>query len=270
VSLRAWLVLLAAGVLAAGALAGAGSAAAALPLITVNYSAGCGYTLTVSGLTIDTQSAPGETIPPGPYQVQLLTPLPSASFAPLPQGCVLPEFSLSGPNVSWSSNLANGTLTSDQTTVTLLPSSTYTAVDANHPQTMTFVFSTAATGSSSSLLLPGASTYAVPSAPTSSQSLIGSAIVPYRGSLQATVSAPGRTALLRAGRAVGRLAAGDYEIVVRDASRRSGFALAKAGHRPITITTVAFEGSKTARVDLSAGAWTFSAGSGKPRAFLVG
>jgi hypothetical protein len=253
---------------AAGALAGAGSAVP-IPIMAVNYRVSCSFNLVVSGVTIDTTSAPGDTIPPGQYQVVLTTPLPDASFDPPPSGCTAPSFMLSGPNVNWTSTLQNGELTGDQTTVTLLPSSTYTAVDQNHPSTTQFVFSTAATGSSSSLLVSGTPSYSgTPKAQTQG-SLIGSGIVPFRGSLHAAVAASGRATLARSGSAVTKLAAGKYDIVVKDASKQGGFFIEKAGKNPQTITTLAFEGSKTVEIYLSAGKWTFFSKAGAPISFTI-
>jgi hypothetical protein len=267
-ALRAQALVALAGLVAAGALAGAG-AANPLPIMAVNYRVSCSFNLVVSGVTIDTTSAPGVTIPPGSYQVVLSTPLPDASFDPPPSGCVAPSFMLSGPNVNWGSTLQNGEITGDQTTVTLLPSSTYTAVDENHPSTTQFIFSTAATGSSSSLLAAGASTYSGTATAQTQGGLIGSGIIPFRGSLHAAVTAPGRATLASHGKDVTTLPAGKYDIVVADASNTGGFFLEKAGKKPQTITTLAFEGKKTVEVYLSPGKWTFFSKDGTPTSFAI-
>jgi hypothetical protein len=253
------------------ALAGAAAVdgfAETVPTITVRYAASCGFSVLVSGLTVDTTSAPGMTIPPGPYQVVITTPLPDAQFDPPPAGCMTPSFSLTGPGVSWTSNAIGGLVYGDQTNVTLLPSSTYTAVDANHPQVQR-VFSTAATGSSASLLVPGSSTSAGPATGETQGGLIGSDVIPFRGSLHATVAPSGAAALTAHGRSVSTLEPGTYDIVVKDSSKRGGFFVQKSRKKPQTVTTIAFEGSKTVRVYLSAGTWTFFSRAGKPTRFVV-
>ena len=178
-------------------------------------------------------------------------------------------FSLTGPGVSWSSNLNQARIYSDQTTVTLLPSSTYVAIDANHPGPAQRVFSTTATGSSSSLLVPGQSTSAGPSTAETQDSLIGSAVVPFRGDLQASVTVSGKAALLSGGKAVSTLKAGRYEIVATDRSTRGGFFVRKTSRKPVTITAVSFVGPKKVRVHLSAGIWTYYSTDGKPTQFIV-
>jgi hypothetical protein len=268
-SLRVQAIALLAGLTAGGALAAGGAADGALPVITVNYRVDCTFTITIGGVTVDTTSAPGVTVPPGPYQVQLLTQLPGAPFDPPPGGCVLPAFSLSGPGASWTSNLADGELYADQATVTLQPSSTYDAVDGNHATETLRVFSTTATGSSSSLLVPGSSPTAGPPTAATQQSLVGSSIVPFRGALHVTVAASGKATLESGGKSVDALDAGRYDFVVRDRSGRGGFFVQKAGKKAIAVTTVAFEGSRTVRVYLSAGAWTFFTKVGEPTRFVV-
>jgi hypothetical protein len=267
-SFRLCVSLALAAFLAAGTVGGS-SADTSLPVITVAYGTSCGFSVRVSGLTVETASAPGATIPPGGYEVVITTPLPDAQFDPPPAGCMLPSFSLSGPGVSWTSNVIGGRVYGDETTVTLLPSSTYTAVDANHPQILR-VFSTTATGSSSSLLVPGQSTSSSgPPTAESQGSLIGSAVASYQGALHATVSAAGKAALLSGGAGVSTLAAGLYDFVARDSSRQSGFFVRKGAKKPVAITSAVFEGKKTVRISLTAGKWTFYSTAGKPTKFVV-
>ncbi|HWE80247.1 MAG TPA: hypothetical protein VG265_01235 [Gaiellaceae bacterium] len=268
-SFRLRLSLALAAFLAGGAVVGGSSADTPLPVLTIAYGTSCGFSVRVSGLTIDTSSAPGVTIPPGGYQVVITTPLPDAQFDPPPSGCMLPSFSLSGPGVSWTSNVIGGRVYGDQTTLTLLPSSTYTAVDANHPQVLR-VFSTTATGSSASLLAPGQPTSSSGPAQAETQgSLIGSAVASYQGALHASVAASGKAALLSEGAGVVTLTAGLYDFVARDASRQGGFFVRKGTKKQVTITSDAFEGKKTVRVDLTAGTWTFYSNVGKPTKFVV-
>ncbi len=235
-------------------------------MIQVSYRVDCSMTVMISGVTVQTSSAPGPVFPPGPYDIQVTTQLPDAMFDPA--SCTAAQFSISGPGVSWSTVLQYGGLYTDHTSVVLAPSSVYTAVDANHPAQTTWVFSTAATGSSSSLLVAPTST--LPSVGQTQQSLIGSGVAPYRGALHATVAPSGKAVLESSGKNVAVVEAGRYDIVARDDSKHGGFFVQKASSsKPETITTVAFTGSKTVRVDLTAGKWTFFSKSGAATQFVV-
>jgi hypothetical protein len=260
-----WVGLTAAAV-ASSIVAGSG-AADTVPVIRVAYRLDCTFGITVSGFTIDTSAPPGTPIPPGPYLLQVTSQLPNATFDP--DSCDTAQFSITGPGVNWSTTLKYLGVYNDQTNVTLTPSSTYTAVDANHPSQSIRVFATTATGSSSSLLSAGATTSTGKTSASTDQGLVGSDVVPYRGALHASVASSGAAALLTGGRKVGTLTAGQYDIVAKDASTKGGFFVERGSRKPVTITAVAFTGKKTVRITLTKGSWTFFSKAGKPIAFVV-
>ncbi len=246
-----------------------GSAASPIPIfsttvvIHVTYAPDCTFTMTIDGgITVDNSPAPGVTIPPGPYQIAIRTPLPDADFNPA--FCTGPLFSLTGPDVNFSPNIGGGTgMTAN---VTFSPSTTYEAVDGNRPSLQKF-FTTAATGSSSSLLPP------VPAdtgTGTSTQpDLVGSGVVPMRGSLHASVSPSGAVTLAAAGKKAAKLQAGRYSIVVDDRSAQRGFFVQKRGKSAVAVAGVRFTGKRTVVVNLTAGTWSFYAQASHATPFLV-
>ena len=72
-----------------------------------------------------------------------------------------------------------------------------------------------------------------------SQDVVGSEVVPFRGTLRGGVSASGMLALAYNGKSVGSLKAGRYRIAVTDGSSTKGFVLQKAGHKAIAVTGAA-------------------------------
>ena len=109
------------------------------------------------------------------------------------------------------------------------------------------MFATAATGSSSSLLPPVPASTAAGTGSTQ-PGLVGSGIVPYRGSLTATVPVSGPPTLDAHGKPLATLKAGLYEIVVRETSPRGGFFVEKGHTKPLLIAGVGFTGKRTVQV----------------------
>jgi hypothetical protein len=259
--------------LAAGALAisvVAGNAAvnpifSTAVVIHVAYAPDCTFTMTIDGgITVDNSAAPGVTIPPGPYQVAIRTPLPDAPFDTT--ACIGPAFSLTGAGVNDVPNLAAVNYMGTTQNVTLLPSSTYVAVDANHPPLQKFV-TTAATGSSSSLLPP---IPADTSSGTSTQpDVVGSGVAPLRGSLHASVTQAGVATLDASAKPVATLKAGRYSFLVIDGSPKHGFFVQKHDERAIPLAGARFIGKKTVTMNLTAGTWTFFSRNGRATSFLV-
>jgi len=127
------------------ALALAGSATATvpgIPSIYVEYSPNCTFTMSVDpGTPIAATTAPGPTIPPGTYQVQVLMANPSSGYS-----CGTPVFTLSGPGVSSVTTFPNESILDNHVLPALRPSSTYTAEDENAPAATRVFFTTSATG----------------------------------------------------------------------------------------------------------------------------
>jgi hypothetical protein len=226
--------------------------------IAVTYNPDCSFTVSVAGgAPLDSTSAATSTatIPPGPYQFTIRTPLPDNNW----NGTTCKEafFSMNGPGVTYSAHLGTD-LGPYSATVseTFQPSSTYTFLDATRsgfPVTLT----TTDTGSSTSLL---------PTPPPSTakggsvqQPLVGSDIVPFRGSLDAMVTPSNKTTVMSGKKPVAKVKPGRYSIVVSDDSSSSGLSLQKLHGKMRTLTSAKFKGRRTVSVTLTAGHWTFSA-----------
>ncbi len=263
--------ILLAAALGAAILAGSGAADSPIFSTTVffhiTYRPDCTFTVAIDGGPSMDSTIPGTTtIPPGPYQVSVRTPLPDGTWDT--SACTIAEFSLTGPGVSYSATLGSDLGPYSATyNPTFEPASTYTIVDGNHPS-QPVVFTTTATGSSSSLLPPVPASTASGSGSTQ-PGLVGSGIVPYRGSLTATVPRSGPPTLDTHGDPLATLRAGLYDIVVRDASPRGGLFVQKAHKKAVLIAGVSFTGKRTVQVDLTAGRWTFFSSGGKPVPFVV-
>jgi hypothetical protein len=134
------------------------------------------------------------------------------------------------------------------------------------------VIHTAATGSSTS------GQFAVPSpagkagSGVSNSDIVGSARLPFRGSLAAAVDVRGKLSLTRGGRQVSSLRKGRYTITVVDASAKTGFTLQKVvpSRLRLGLTSAAFVGRRSIGVQLGAGRWTLVSGGRVPtRSFVV-
>lgn len=223
----------------AGSSAGAG--AVTLPSIYVDYSDACTFTMRADGgIALASATAPGPTLPPGLYQLVLTAPK-NAPSCPM-------DFKLTGPGVQLEWDFGGEALDA-MATETLQPSATYVATDVANQARGYVVFSTSASGSSSSLATQ------VPSTATGKgetlPGVVGSDVVPSRGAATATVSGAGRLTLTYRGRRVRSLASGRYRLAVTDASRTAGVAIA-TGTRRKPLTGVAFVGRKTATIVLTA------------------
>jgi hypothetical protein len=256
-----------AALLAVVAVPWAGGSRAALPgipSIYVTYNPDCTFAMTVDGgTTITSTSPPGPTLPPGVYQIQVSMPNPASGYR-----CGAPRFTLAGPGVDSVTTFPYESILDDHVLPALQPSSTYAAEDETAPAATRVYFSTAATGSSTALLAPAPSTTTTSKGMTEPD-IVGSAVVPYRGRLSAAVSAAGRATLTLRTRSVRSLNAGRYDITVADRSPVAGFFVARAGGKPVALTSDAFVGKKTRRVTLTAGRWTFFARAGRTSSFVV-
>jgi len=249
---RVW--ALAAVAAAAGALGGARVGAATLPSLYVDYGDDCVFTMRADGgLSLAGTAAPGTTIPPGTYQVVLSVPQDAPS-------CPM-HFQLQGPGVRLEWDFGGEALNA-LATETLQPSSTYVATDLRNPARYRAVFSTAASGSSNSLVgqMPSTATGKGRTEPA----VVGSALLPYRGVLPVTLRTSGAVAL-----AARPLKAGRYDLKVDDNAARHGLAVRRASGRPVRITGAAFVGRRTARIALRPGTWTFSSGPGGAKRVVV-
>jgi hypothetical protein len=235
------------------AAAAAHPAAAALPSIYVDYDDDCVFAMHADGgFRLTSTAAPGTTIPPGTYQVVLRSPQDAPS-------CPL-RFRLQGPGVQLDWDFGGEALNA-QATETLRPGATYVATDLRDPTRYRAVFTTATSGSSS--MLVGETPSTATGKGEASSDLVGSAVAPYRGVLEVTLDAGGAVALRRQNRRIVSLRPGRYDLAVVDRTARRGLVVEKRKGRRVSVTGAAFVGSRTTRVALTSGTWTFSAGTAR-------
>jgi hypothetical protein len=222
-----------------------------IPSMDVMYAGDCTFTLAVDPNTVITSaSAPGQTLPPGTYDLTTYMPNPSSGYS-----CGKPPtFTLTGPGVSVQL-VFQGQELSDERLITLPPSSTYVAQDANAPAATQRVFSTSATGSSTSLVTAPKST--ATGKGSTQPDIVGSGIAPYRGKLVASV-ANDVTRLKLGGRSVVTVRAGKYEIVDPHAT----VFVRHANGKRVQIKS-------GARITLTAGRWVLYARAAKPAHLTV-
>jgi hypothetical protein len=234
------------------AVAAAATGRAAGPL-TLDVTFFANETITVTlpdGTQVGATSGAPTVIPAGYYTVQMTGPMG------LPQG--IPYFHLTGPGVDFLANLNEGGLESATDRVTFRPSSTYTWTDDAIPGVVhTFVTTADVQGAA-----PTTAVSPKKGAPTSDQDVVGSGIVPQRGTLTGAVSGTGQVTLAFKGKGVVALQAGTYRITVTDRSATSGFLLEKAGHPIRSVTGAPYVGTHSVSIDLTAGRWTIARGLG--------
>jgi hypothetical protein len=207
------------------------------------------------GTPVGTTSGAPTVIPAGVYTISVLGP----------GGCTqLPLFDLSGPGVRLQDDMIGGEVTSESHMTTFQPNSTYTWRTDNDSASPTHTFVT-----SSQVL--GTAPVQGPSTSTSttplSQDIVGSGIVPFRGTLDGTVTASGKLTLAYKGKSVKQLTAGRYTFEVTDRSSSHGFLLEKTP-KTVRLTAASFVGKRSVGVDLTAGNWLFVPSGEKP-AFSV-
>jgi len=245
-ALRPAAVAALAAALLAPAPAGRAARAASLTIV-VNFSASGVVTVTLpDGTPVGTTSGPPTVIPAGFYTLVLNGP----------GECInLPLWELRGPGVNVNDDMLGGETDTHALYVNLLPNTTYTwHLDRNQSVVYTFRTSSEVLGTP-----PAGGTPPTPpsssSAKPASQDIVGSAILPFRGTLSGAVTAAGRITLAYRGRSVTHLAPGRYRVAVVDRSSTDGFLLGKPKRKPVGVTAPAFVGRRSASVTLTAGTW---------------
>jgi hypothetical protein len=244
-------------------------AAGVLPTLYFNYSMNCTFRF-----TDDSGKVPG-TISPGTYQIEISTPgpfgLPDLSGITdmtACQGAV--NFRLTGPGVKLFTDLEYGDQTFEHYSETFQPGATYVAQDDHQPAVARAVFTTAATGSAASVPSSSSSSSSTSAGKgTVQKQIVGSSVVPFRGTLAATVDTTGKLALTTKGKSVGTLKAGLYTFTVHDDSTKSGFTIEKLKASAIALTGVGYKGTHVKTINLKAGQWTFFSPDGKKNYFIV-
>src|SRR4029078_12494147 len=135
---------------------------------------------------------------------------------------------------------------------TFQANSTYSYRDDFQPSPFRF-FSTSSTTISS----PGSAGSASGSTPTksgaspaTSQDIVGSGLVPFRGALDAIVFKGGKLSLSRKGKAVTSVKTGRWTFAVDDESKTAGFTVKSLRGRPVAVTSAAFVGSHSVTLTL--------------------
>jgi len=250
-------------VLAVVGATGSRAAVPGIPSFYVDYQPSCTFSMSVDPGTLMLPGSAGTTLPPGTYQLLISMPNPSGGYSP----CATPAFTLTGPGVSLRFEFA-GVELHEERVFTVPPSSSYTAQDENAPAATRRVFTTSASGSSTSLVVP-ATTQGAAVGGEAEGDLVGSAVLRYRGKLVAAVTATGKATLTLRGRKVGSLTAGNYDVAGDDRDEKAGFAVRHGTYAAVPVTSAAFVGTRTKRVAFAAGSWSFFAKPGSVTRFTV-
>ncbi len=240
--------------LGAAAPAAQAAHAASLSLDVIFSATG---TISVSlpdGTPVGTTSGAPTIIPAGYYQLMLSGP----------GGCTLmPSFDLKGPGVDIVDNMTEGEVTSEVYNAYFLPNTTYTWRNDSTVPTVVYSFTTSSAVTGTPPPAPTSGAQGISSSlhsTATSQDVVGSSIVPFRGTISGVLSATGKLTLSYHGRQPASLTAGRYTISLTDKGSRNGLSLQAAGHSPLTVSGAGFVGRHTASVDLSVGTWRFVTG----------
>src|SRR3954465_9651897 len=184
----------------AGALGVQSSRAADLPSLYVYFQKDRTFALSLGdGTSVGASSAPGTAIPAGTYRVNVDDTAQAVM-----------QFHLTGPGVELITNMTFGEDAAQTLVETFQPNSTYSYRDDFQPSPLRF-FSTSST-TISSAGSGGSASGSTPTksgaSPATSQDIVGSGIVPFRGALDAIVFKGGKLSLSRHGKAVTSLKTG--------------------------------------------------------------
>ena len=165
----------------------------------------------------------------------------------------------------------DGELTNDTANADLQPNATYTWTNDSIPAVVyTFVTSGVVEGTAPTGLASPTGIAAGNHSTASSQDLVGSAVLPFRGELVGAVTAAGKLSLAFDGARVTHLLAGRYTITVTDRSSEKGFTLGEGKRAPVHVTGAAFVGKRSATLALTAGEAFFASRLTGPKiAFTV-
>jgi hypothetical protein len=200
--------------------------------------------VTLNGAPVGTTSGPPTIIPAGVYTLEMSGP----------GGCAyLPFFELKGPGQEITEDLNGGEYDYTSRVITLPPNSTYVWINSATPRIAhTFRTSGEVVGTTPTNVLPSSGKS---SSTRSNTDLVGSTMIPFRGTLTGRVSPAGKLTVAFKGKSVNRLKAGRYEVAVKDESSTSGFLLQKATKKAVNVSGPAFVGKRTAAIRLTPGKW---------------
>jgi hypothetical protein len=229
--------------------------------LRVTFTAAGAITVTLpDGTPVGTTGGAPTVIPAGYYTLAFYGP----------GECInLPLFELRGPGVNINDDMLGGETDVHTLYATFAPNATYTwHSDRNESIVYTFRASSDVVGTPSSASAPSTSSSGSHPKATS-QDVVGSAILPFRGTLTGAVTAAGRLTLAYKGRSVTSLKAGRYTVAVDDRSSTNGFVLQKPKHAAVRVTGGMFLGKRSLAVTLTAGKWLVMPSVGKPTYAIV-
>jgi hypothetical protein len=217
-------------------------------------AAGAPSTLTVNYLSVDTFQAtlangsvigPGTVIPAGTYQIivnddNYIDPLI--------------DLAITGPGIDLLVDLDGGSDTTAAYDETLAPSSSYSFQDDMIGASTRVTFSTSAVNSAS--VTAGANAQGTGKGQANSNITANGST--NLGTIDAAVSAAGKVTLSFQGSAVTALAAGLYTFTVADHSKTAGLVLEDGTAPALTLTSAAYEGTRSEAVNLRAGRWSYA------------
>lgn len=220
---------------------------AATPSLRITFTAAGSIAVTMpDGTAVGTTSGAPTVIPAGSYTLLFFGP----------GECInLPLFELRGPGVNINDDMLGGETDTHTLYANFVPNATYTwHSDRNDSLVYTFRTSGDVVGSSGTSTVPSSGSPGSNARPTS-QDIVGSAIVPFRGTIAAAVSAAGTLTFSYKGKSVSSLKAGRYTFAVSDKSSTSGFVLEKSRRSALSVTGSSFLGKRSIAVTLTTGTW---------------
>jgi hypothetical protein len=182
-----------------------------------------------------------------------------------------PEFDLRGPGVDFVDSMFYGENPSETFTAAFEPNSTYTWRNNEQPGVV-FTFVTSGAGGTSGGETGtggGGATSSTSKTGKPSADIVGSAVLPFRGALDAIVYKSGKLSLTRNGKKVTFLKTGRYTFSVDDESSARGFSVQVLKGKPQSITSKAYVGSHDVTLALKPGRWFYFTPSGKQMTFFV-
>jgi len=209
------------------------------------------WALTVAATLAPVTSGVPTVIPAGAYTVVMSGP----------GGCViLPLFTLRGPGATIVSDMNGGEVDAATYNAYLAPNSTFTWRADRGVAAIAHTFVTSGTVAGTAGTTDGTSGTTTVAKPTS-EDIVGSDVVPFRGTLTAVLTPAGKLTLSFHGRGVAGLKAGRYHVAVTDESSRSGLSLERGAAASLSLTAAPFVGKHTATLQLTPGRWSFRPGA---------
>jgi ABC-type amino acid transport substrate-binding protein len=239
------------------------AARTANPSLRITFTAAGSITVTLpDGTPVGATAGTPTTIPAGYYTLLFYGP----------GECInLPLFELRGPGVNINDDMLGGETDVHTLYATFAPNATYTwHSDRSEATVYTFRASSDVVGTQTTQTTTPTSTGSTgSSAKATSQDIVGSAILPFRGTLAGAVSAAGRLTLAYRGKSVSNLKAGRYTVAVNDRSTTNGFLLQKQKQPPVDVTGGMFLGKRSLSVNLTPGRWLVLSSADKPTYAIV-